>query len=79
MKLVGPEGQGFLKKNKTLADGLPIHFPRIPSYGPANPRTKPRNDLVTPYSALGPSEQRPKIRVSVGSNRRSDRSHLLRR
>jgi hypothetical protein len=51
--MVGPEGPGFLKKHKTLADGSPIHFPRILSYGSVNLRTKLRNDLVLTYGALG--------------------------
>jgi hypothetical protein len=42
----------MLKKNKTLADGSPIHFPRIPSYGLANPRIKPRNDFRHPRVLL---------------------------
>ena len=33
------EGHRFLREINTLADGSPIHFLRIPSYGLANVRT----------------------------------------
>ena len=41
----GPEGHRFLQEINTLAAGSPTRFPRIVSYGLANPMAKTKSDL----------------------------------